>query len=404
MISSEAEAWACVGADIAGLAGSVLRLSCDGASWYAVLRCVRRYLLLFDWVKLVGILSGLSNAVTRNVTLDEGLRRHRDNFLVLRIIAASLVIYGHAAALAPAVSQADIFMRLGWGSYSGDIAVDVFFLISGFLVTGSYLRTNDPAKFVKSRLLRVVPAYFMNLLLLALVYGAILTTESLGEYYRQREVWSYITTNIRYPLNMVWNLPGVFESGAKRAAINGSQWTLPIEVRMYVLTAILGVLGILRSKKASVLVLFGLLVVGLAWPVYLPSLPGWSRLAGFFAIGMACYVFKDYIRAGWLPAVALVCLAVMTRDLPSYTFTFPLAVAAVVFAVAYTTYHIPVIERFGDPSYGIYLWGWPVQQMVAHYIPAATLAVHVLLSLLGALVLGYASWYLVEKRCLKFKS
>jgi peptidoglycan/LPS O-acetylase OafA/YrhL len=101
--------------------------------------------------------------------------------------------------------------------------------------------------------------------------------------------------------------------------------------------------------------------------------------------------------------IGLVMLAVLTKHLPTYSLSFPLALSGFVFVFAYMTPVVGWLERFGDPSYGIYLWGWPCQQLVAFFVPAAGLFVHVTLSLTMAVLFGYASWHLVEKHALKFK-
>lgn len=339
----------------------------------------------------------------RGVSLQEGLSRKKDNFLMLRIIAASLVIYGHAPHLAPAVSNVDIFVRKGWGHYSGDIAVDTFFLISGFLVTGSYLRQNDLYKFAKARFLRVFPAFLLNVALLALVYGAVFTTYSLADYFHSIGTWDYIFVNLKYSSNMVWTLPGVFEHGMKTSTINGSQWTLPAEVRMYVLLGVLGGAGLLLSKRLASLVLLAFIVLGLLHPEFFPLHPGWFRLGGFFLLGVLCYLHRESIVVRLDLVVALVLLAVLTHHLSTYVLTFPLAVAAVVFAVAYLSPPLTFMERYGDPSYGIYLWGWPSQQLVAYMMPSADLYVHVALALIVAGLAGYASWNFFERHMLRFK-
>lgn len=341
--------------------------------------------------------------ISKGVTLQDGLSRKKDNFLILRIIAASLVIYGHAPHLAPAVSDVDIFVRMGWGHYSGDIAVDAFFLISGFLVTGSYLRQNDLYRFAKARFLRVFPAFLLNVSFLALVYGAVFTTYTLSDYLHLKDTWNYIFVNLKYSSDMVWTLPGVFEHGMKTSTINGSQWTLPAEVRMYVLLGILGGAGLLRSRHLAGFVLFVLVMLGLLHPEFFPLHPGWFRVGGFFLLGVLCFLYREIIKVRLDLVAALVLLAVLTHHLSTYVFTFPLAVAAVVFAVAYLTPPFSALERFGDPSYGIYLWGWPSQQVIAHAMPGANLMVHTALSLLLACMAGYISWHFFERRILRFK-
>ncbi len=338
-----------------------------------------------------------------SVSIDEGLRRRADNFLLLRILAASMVIYGHARAIAPAVGAEDIFVRLGLGHYSGDIAVNIFFLVSGFLVTGSLMRQRNLLNFFKLRALRLVPGFAVNVLLLALVVGGIMTALPIGEYLHRQEVWDYVFKNMRLSSDMAWNLPGVFETNAKTSTINGSQWTLPAETRMYVLLGVAGLVGVFATRRVATIAVLAVVAIGALYPYYLPLHQDWFRLGLYFALGVLIYLHRESIRVGYIMLIGLVLLAVLTKHLPTYSLTFPLALSGFVFVFAYMTPVVGWLERFGDPSYGIYLWGWPCQQLVAFLVPSAGLFVHVTLALTMAVVLGYASWHLVEKHALKLK-
>lgn len=336
-------------------------------------------------------------------TIEQGLSRRTDNFLLIRIIAASMVIYGHASAIAPAVAHEDLFLRLGVGHYSGHLAVNIFFLVSGFLVTGSLLRQRNLLNFFKLRALRVVPGFAVNVILLSLVLGAFVTTLSVSEYYEKPEVWAYITQNLQFSSNMIWNLPGVFEQGFKTSAVNGSQWTLPAEVRMYVLLGTAGLIGLFRSLRVATWATFAVMALGVFFPEYLPLHQDWFRLGLYFAIGVLAYLHRSIIKLSYLSVAGLVGLAVLTRHLPGYELTLAVAIGGLVFALAYLTRPVRWLERFGDPSYGIYLWGWPAQQIVVYFLPDAGLGAHVSIALVIAIFLGYASWHLVEKHALKLK-
>jgi peptidoglycan/LPS O-acetylase OafA/YrhL len=336
-------------------------------------------------------------------TVQGALARREDNFLLLRIVAAAMVIYGHAPHIAPAVSGTDVFVRMGWGIYSGDIAVDAFFLISGFLVTGSYIRQRSLYRFAKARFLRVYPAFVLNVVGLALVYGLLFTSLSAGNYLRQADVWHYITINLRMSSTMAWTLPGVLEEGLKTTTVNGSQWTLPSEVRMYVMLGALGAVGLFASVRTATITLAGILVAGALWWTHFHSHGDWLRLGSYFLLGSLVYTHRASIRISPALVAGLVLLAVLTRHVPIYPAMFALALAGMVFGLAYLTPPWHWLDRFGDPSYGIYLWGWPCQQAVAKFLPRADWGLHVVLALVMAVALGYASWGLVEKRMLRFK-
>lgn len=220
----------------------------------------------------------------RPFTLADDLALPQDNFLLLRTFAAAAVLYGHSYAMVAERGPPEVFIWMGWGTYSGAMAVDLFFLISGFLVTGSFLRRRNVFEFAWARALRVLPAYAVCLLGCAFVLGAIYTSVPLDDYLKHPAVRDYVLTNLRFNTEMIWNLPGVFTDNPRRDTINGSIWTLPAEVRTYLYVALVGALGILSRRALSNLLLAGLFVLGLLAPHYLafvPS-PAFARLAGFF--------------------------------------------------------------------------------------------------------------------------
>ena len=344
-------------------------------------------------------------AMRRITTAADGLAGGRDNFLLLRLLAASLVIYGHAPAITGGQGWPDIFVWLGWGSYSGDLAVNVFFVVSGFMIAGSYLRRRHLGDFLWARLLRIYPAYLLCLLGTALVLGAACTGLPLHDYYGSHEVVRYVTKNVQLGKGLVWELPGVFAGNPKLAFVNGSIWTLPAEVRMYLWVALAGVLGILSRRWCCHLLLAALFVCGLLAPAHVPLVPlaSFLRLAGYFALGVFCCVNRERIPTGWWCVAGLAALAWLLHATPLYPFAFALALTAFVFAFAYVSPWLGCL-RFGDYSYGLYLWGYPMQQMVAHLAPRLTPAGNILLAWPLAMLLAVLSWHLVERPALRLKS
>src|SRR3569623_1237456 len=158
-------------------------------------------------------------------TIAQGLEQDQDNFLLLRFIAAALVIYGHGPGLAGGPRHVDLFVYLNWGAYSGDIAVQLFFITSGFLIAGSYLRRRNLIDFAWARCLRILPAYAACLVLCALVLGAIFTSLPLGEYFAQSDTYAYVTKNLWLSTDMAWELPGVYKHNPHSTTINGAIWT-----------------------------------------------------------------------------------------------------------------------------------------------------------------------------------
>jgi peptidoglycan/LPS O-acetylase OafA/YrhL len=334
-------------------------------------------------------------------TIQAHLAGRRDNFLLLRIIAAVMVIYGHSFPLTRDLGTTDIFLQHGWRIYSGDIAVLMFFVISGFMVSGSFLARSNLSSYLIARLLRIVPAFLCILLVSALVLGPLFTSLGMPEYFRAPEVRQYVVKNLHFSSDMAWTLPGVFQ-GNRTTTINGSLWTLPAEMRMYLLVAALGVFGMLRNRLLGTVAIAALLVAGLVDPQLLPVHSDWMRLGAFFCIGILAQLYKERIPVRHDVMLTLMALTYISYNTQSYLWLLGLSIGYFCFWFAYRTRPVP-LGRFGDPSYGIYLWGWPVQQMVVATFPDITPLGDFLLSAPIAVVLGYLSWHLVESPALSLK-
>ena len=341
----------------------------------------------------------------RSRTLAEALYERRDNFLLLRLLAASMGIYGHGPAISGGHGWPDMFAWLGWGTYSGELAVNIFFVISGYMIAGSYLRRRHFFDFLWARALRIYPGYLFCLLVSTFVLGAAFTTLPLGDYLANHETIRYVSKNIELGKGLAWYLPGVFATNPLQGVVNGSIWTLPAEVRMYLWVAAAGVLGVLARKHWCNLVVASLFVCGLLVPKYLPLIPldTFLHLAAFFAAGVFCCVNSQWIRFGWWSVVVAGVLAWLLHHTVLYPFAFGLALTAFVFAFAYATPWYG-FNRFGDYSYGLYLWGFPVQQAIASHWPGLPAECNALLAWPLAMLMAVLSWHVIEEPALALKS
>lgn len=329
------------------------------------------------------------------------LAKRQDNFLLLRIIAAAMVIYGHSFALTSDIGDVDLFLRLGWGRYSGDIAVSMFFVISGFMVSGSYLARAGLSSYLGARLLRIVPAYVFVLVVSAYVIGPTVTILPEPTYFANQDVWRYVSQNLHFSSDMVWDLPGVF-GDQRRPSMNGSLWTLPAEMRMYFLVAALGVLGLLGNRRLGVVAIAALFLAALINPQLLPVHSDWVHLGGYFCAGILVQLFKERVQIRHDAMLVLVFLTYISFYTESYRWLLGLTISYFCFWFAYRT---PVVklERLGDPSYGVYLWGWPAQQVVVSLWPKVSPWANFLISLPIAILMGYVSWRLIERPALALK-
>ncbi len=340
-------------------------------------------------------------------TLAECFASGRDNFLQLRLLAAAAVIFGHSYGLAavPGLHDFVTLMDVGYGAYTGSLAVDVFFVISGFLVTASFIR-RDFRSFAKSRLLRVVPGYFVCISLTALVLGPLMTTLPLADYFARSEVWSYIASNLLFSADQLkWALPGVFESNPKPSIVNGSLWTLPAEMQMYVSLALIGLSGIFKRPALASVAVLGLIFSEALKPDWSQSIlhRDFLRIAGLFCTGALFYLNAGRIRLNVVIVAGLCFACFLFRHTPHHGYLLGLTVAYATLWLAYVP-RMPLAGIRGDYSYGLYLWGYPCQQVVVAVLGDPMPLEIFFLSLLPALALAMLSWHLVEKPALRLKN
>lgn len=331
--------------------------------------------------------------------------QHKDNNLnLLRLIAALMVLYAHSFAFygnPPAGF-------LGLASYGG-LGIEIFFIISGYLIVKSWDFTPSVANFLIKRSLRIFPALIVVVLISMFVLGPMFTTLTVSEYFAHPQFWSYMKNIILSP---VFYLPGVLEHARVPNAVNGSLWSLPVEFFMYLVVMGLGLLfkgG--RWVYTAVTALFALTVVFWCWRdaplvvVYGTDVRNIFLTGIYFMIG-ACYAKWRLER--WFSLSGVCVLIMATILLAPYAavskFLLWLALPYVVLAYGLSRSWLGSwVNRVGDCSYGVYIYAFPVQQFVLLKFPNISYPTYLFVTIVITLVLGYASWHLVEKRVLKFK-
>lgn len=334
------------------------------------------------------------------MTLDEAARKRSDNYLPLRHLAALMVIYGHSYALTRhAPDEADVFAKLMPGFYAGNLAVYLFFAISGYLVTLSLLRHPGLWRYVRNRFLRVYPAYFVCLLVCVFAIGLAFTTLPAAEYLRADETWRYLSRNLQ-PITLAWTLPGVFEGNPYPKVVNGTLWSLSLEVRWYFYLGLLAALTIVRRRWAFTLVALAVLSLG-AWQWWSgkADVNEYRALSQTYLIAALCAHWRDRIAVShWLMAG----LALATAAAHGTRGFGPMVVLSAIYFTLWAAYRLPALRWPGghDYSYGLFLYGFPVQQSLVALFPSLTPLQLLPASACCALLLAMLSWHLVERPAL----
>lgn len=334
--------------------------------------------------------------------------KHDNAFDALRLFAALLVIFGHAFRLTGETGPSFA------GAGVATTGVKIFFVISGYLVAQSLLRDADPRRFLQRRLLRIVPGLAAVVLLTVFVLGPALTTLSASAYFADPRSWSYLANLAFYPADA---LPGVYATNVAPGEVNGSLWSLPPELSMYLLLPVLATVSFVLTRRyrlillAAVLVTLVELLVVLPdptlreWLVYGTRVWAWFSVAPFFLFG-ACYAFCGWDRS-LNRAVAAALLAVLLVAPTVPVLTELMLIGALPYVVlAFGVAPAPLggaLTRHGDFSYGLYLYAFPIQQaLVALAIPGGALGNFALAAALAGCCAAL-SWHLIERPALRLK-
>ena len=327
-------------------------------------------------------------------TLAQAWDSGRNHFHAIRLFAAWLVIWSHSYPITGRGIDEPI-LRLTMTKSAGALAVDVFFLVSGFLVAASVQR-HPWRHFLLARALRIYPALLVCILLTVFVLGPVLTTAP--GYWSDARTWEYLWGNATLWRAEFW-LPGVFE-GLPRDAVNGSLWTLPIEVRLYLALLVAAVLGMLhrwRYLAAWALAIGGAAMYALRAAPLPEHIAYLSWACAFFITGTLLWVWRDRVHLSWRALAVLVALAAALRGSTAFAAAYFAAVAYGTFCIAFRA-RLPVIRRT-DLSYGMYLYGWPMQQL-ALLAGATTALTNTLVATALALGCAALSWFLIERPAL----
>ncbi|HEV8692452.1 MAG TPA: acyltransferase [Ideonella sp.] len=333
-----------------------------------------------------------------------------NNFNLLRIIAASAVLVTHSFALSAGTGDAEP-LRASLGLTMGAMAVDAFFVTSGFLVTASLLGRSGVLEYAWARVLRIFPALLVMLLLTVLVLGPVFTTQPLAAYFGSGTIYKYLLKCGTLVFGVAYALPGVFEANPYQAAVNGSLWSMPYEIRMYILLALAWIVtrALRRSEpKRAYGVVLGLAALGslalvLAWR---PGEGAFLKLFYMFAAGAAMHAFRRRIvmSHGAFGACLVALLAGALLGPTAFYYAYVLTVPYVLMYLVYVPAgFVRRYNRLGDYSYGVYIYAFPIQQTLLASFPG--LGPGALIGLSGALTLAcaWASWHLIEHRALEAK-
>jgi len=323
----------------------------------------------------------------------------QNNYNLLRFVLALLVLFGHSPELIDGNRSRD-WLTQTFGSISfGELAVDGFFLLSGYLIAQSWDSQPHAWQFLKKRLLRIFPGFVIASIICALVVGPLAADPS--TYFRSFQVLPFVTTLLRLGIPAV---PEVF-AGTPYPYVNGAMWTIAKEFVCYLFVLSIGITGAFR-KPYLCLAATAVVFLGLAWlKLNSYTVPATLRLASFFLCGTCYYLYRRRIpmRGVVAAAVAIITVAALFSRLGAEFVLASLGGYALLYAAGKRSPLLSNFNRLPDVSYGLYLYGWPTQKLLLWYLPSLSPLGLFALAAPIAITFGTASWYLVEKPALRLK-
>ena len=331
-----------------------------------------------------------------------------NNFQLLRFLAATSVVVFHCYALTDHWTDEPLW-RLTPELNLGALGVKVFFVVSGFLVTQSWDTRRRLDQFVVARALRIYPALIVATVW-TIALAALSSTLPATVFFTHPETGDYFW-HTALGIDVRDRLPGAFARNPFPASVNGSLWTLPIELRLYLALAIAGVIGLVTRRTLWLVAIAALIALMLLRPhALLDVLPGPDtqvvvELALLFALGSLAYAWRDMVPLSIV--AALVAIAIFAWNPGGYArgaLFAPLLAYIVLVAAYHPRIRWRLFNRVGDYSYGVYVYAFPIQQTVVQRAgalePLALFAYAFPLVLLMAVL----SWHALERPALGLKS
>ncbi len=343
----------------------------------------------------------------------------------LRLVLAAAVVYSHSYFLG-GFGRDHLSVLSRDAVSAGSLAVQCFFVLSGALIATSWNRSHSLGRFLWHRFLRLAPALWVCLVVTAFIFTPILyfhTPEPRTPFFSlDPSAWDYVWRNLIFPRTQ-GGIPPYPNNNAWGVDWNGSLWTLFYEGTCYLIVAGLGLLGLLgRFRSLGAVTILGFLALCTLWGAVAPTPPAWlpsligrlfdtpgKYLTVLFLAGSLWALYPEFttplLRTRWVGPLACVLIVVGWR-LGLHGLLAPWLLPVGLFWLA-RVLPFSAFERWvgGDYSYGLYVYGYPVQQVLGHFqIHREGVWIFMLASFIFTGLCAYASWRFIERPALSLKN
>ncbi len=349
-------------------------------------------------------------------TLTELYNKKNNSFTIMSIICSLLIIFYHCYPLFYGPnSKTDIFTRFCGSETLGGVIVAMFFVVSGFMITTSIKNSRNILQYLKKRIKKIFPPLIFCLIICACVICPIVSEIPKFTFLKTPSLYlSYIIDNTFLIKNTVYRIADVFSSVPYVGAINGSIWTLKHQFFMYILMIPIYLIFIKKENKKEnykYLCLLLLTITMITYTGYYDKIINWLvktlgfigifaeskqliRLIYYFCIGVFMNLYSDKIEYSKESIIIAFLISILT--FPTKIFTY---ISLII--IPYLTLYIGSIKsnlKVKDYSYQIFIWGFPIGQVIMHYLNGKiNFPTYVFLSLSITFVISIISYYLTEQ-------
>lgn len=337
--------------------------------------------------------------------------RSNNNFDFLRILGALCTIFTHSFGLLGLYNKEYLAVLSGQKISFGYVGLCIFFSVSGYLIAKSAITSTSFKNYLWKRFLRVQPLLIVICLLSIFILGPIFTSLVTVNYFENLASYTYFR-NIMPVFGIQYSLPGVFKDNISSASVNGSMWTLVVEERLYLFVGILFLMKY-KSKKLF-LWLVGILnmmyflktvIFHKQMEAYLNGLDVFYAL--IFLNAACCFLLNiDFSKISRLALyfLGIVLILFATLYVPFNESILVLVVPFLVIMLAYVRGPLNHVGRYGDFTYGIYIFSFPVQQILITLDLTGNDPLRLFfLTLAIVLPMAIVSWHLLEKKMMLLK-
>lgn len=313
-------------------------------------------------------------------TLQERYDRKNNTFDYIRIILALFVIFAHSYPIFYGIGTKDIITDKILKTVSlGRFAVIGFFILSGFMITQSILHSKNMKEFILKRVIRIFPALIVMLLLTVFALGPMVYGGNIVDYFKNASVWKYLGQNINLFGNTAYTIEGVFTNNPYTGAINGSLWTLKHEFILYIVLMVLSMCTVLKNKKAM-LALTGVSIVTFVLSIPLNpilecfthigivmEINEFTQLSMYFFIGVSIYLYKDKIKMSFPYFILTIIILFIGICLNATKYVLIVTMPYIIMYLGTFKFSKNFLGKIGDLSYGLYIYAFPIQQLLVFY-------------------------------------